>query len=87
MASIESKNLVDKRLRSNCKAKSYDSRKRQLSDLLTVYWTFLDNYPAKSDIKGLIDKTGCWKLTFIICYSKFRLERIYCLQTSETFET
>ena len=30
--------------------KSYDSRKCQLSDLMTVFGTFLDNYPAKSDI-------------------------------------
>ena len=32
------------------------------------FLAFLDNYPAKSDIKGLIELTGFWKPTFIIEY-------------------
>ena len=27
-------------------------------DLVTVFWTFLANYPAKSNIIGLIETTG-----------------------------
>ena len=33
--------------------------------------TFLDKYPAKSDIIGLSDATEYSKLTFIICYARF----------------
>ena len=32
-------------------------RKCQFSDFLTVWWTVLDNYPAKSDIIGSIGTT------------------------------
>ena len=32
--------------------------------LVTVFWTFFDNHPAKSDIKGLIETTSCQKSTF-----------------------
>ena len=39
--------------------KSYDSRKCKVCDMLTVFWTFLDNYTAKRNIIGLIDTTGC----------------------------
>ena len=28
-------------------------------DLFTVFWTFLDNYPAKSDVTSLIETTSC----------------------------
>ena len=31
--------------------------------LLTVFWTFHDNYSAKSGIIGLIDRTGFWEFT------------------------
>ena len=49
--------LLDKWLRPFLKIKYYDSQKCQLSNLLSFLWTFLDNYPAKSDIMGLIDTT------------------------------
>ena len=38
---------------------SYDSRKCQYFDLMTVVWTFLVNYPDKSGIVGLIETTDC----------------------------
>ena len=38
--------------------KTYDVRKRQILRLLTVYWAFLANYSAKSNIIGLIEATG-----------------------------
>ena len=53
--------------------KNYDSRKCQLSDLLTFFLDFLDIYTAKSNIIDLIDRTGCWKLTFVFCYTQFVL--------------
>ena len=54
--------------------------------LLTAFSTFLDYYPAKYDIIGSIDTTGCWKLTLINCYALFYLEKIYGLQTSANLE-
>ena len=72
--------------RSFFKTRSPNSRNCQISDLLTFFWTFLDNYSAKSDIIGLIDKTVCWKLTFVIVYAQFVLNS-YGLQASELFET
>ena len=59
--------------------KNYDFPKCQHSDLLTVSWTLLKNYPDKSDIIGLINTTVCWKLGFIVCYAQ---EKSYGLQTS-----
>ena len=41
--------------------KSYDSRKCQLSDLLTVFWAFLENYPAKPDIAFARVMLGLWE--------------------------
>ena len=46
------------------------------SDLLTIFWTFLDNYPVKSDIIGLIDSAGCWKFNFSICSASFLREKL-----------
>ena len=40
---------------------------------------FLDNYPTKSDI-GLIDPTGCWKLTLIVCYAQFFQTEVIALK-------
>ena len=51
------------------------------------FWTFLHNYPDKSDIISLINTTRSGKLTFIICYAQFRLEKSYGLQTSKSFGT
>ena len=48
-----------------------DSRKFQSFDLLTVFWNFLANYPAKSDIIGLIETTASLKPCFLIGYAKF----------------
>ena len=39
------------------------------------FCSFLDNYPAKSDILNLIDTADCWKLSFIICFTHFLLEK------------
>ena len=47
--------FLHKRLRLNFLGKNYNSRKCQLSELLIIFWTFLDNSPAKADIIGLID--------------------------------
>ena len=44
--------------RSFCSTKSYDNRKCQIFDLSTVFRAFLDNYPAKSIIIGLVERTG-----------------------------
>ena len=35
------------------------------------YFTFLANYPANFDIKGLIKWNGCWKPAFRICSAQF----------------
>ena len=65
-SSIEIKGWVNLFCISGClfKTKSYDSRNCQLSDLFTAFSTFLDNYPAKSDIIRLVDTAGCWKLVY-----------------------
>ena len=56
-------------------SQSYDSRKCQYFDLMTVVWTFLVNYPDKSDTVGLIETTDCWKPAIIIGYSQFSSEK------------
>ena len=39
--------------------KSYESRKCQTFGLLTVFWTFLAYYSAKTDIIDYLETTGC----------------------------
>ena len=75
------KSVLHKRLLSSFfETKSFAGRKFHLSDLLTVYWTFLDNYHAKSVIIGLVDTTGCWKLTFVVCCAQFFLKKVTALK-------
>ena len=59
------KSLLLKRLRQIFfQTKSYGFQKCQFTDLLTVFWIFLDNYLAISDIIGLIDPTDGWKFFY-----------------------
>ena len=44
--------------------------------MLQFFGLFLENYPAKSDIMGLID-ISCWRLTFTIFYAQLLLEKSY----------
>ena len=60
--------LLKRWFSSFCSTKSYDSRKYHFFLFVDRFWAFLDKYLAKSDIIGLSDPTGCWKLTPIICY-------------------
>ena len=57
----------------------------QFYDWLTVFWIFLNNYPAKSNITDLIDRTCCWKLTFVFCCVQFLLEKCFGHQKSTNF--
>ena len=46
-------------------------KKCHLSDLLTVFWSFLDKHPAKNDIIALIDLTVCWKQVKVLKIGPF----------------
>ena len=77
--------ILHKRLLLIFYTKSYGSRKYQIFDLVTVFWTFLANYPAKSDIIGLIKTTGCWKPTSITVYAPFLLNKVLAFKQELTW--
>ena len=49
---------------------SYRPRKSQAFDSLTAYGSFLADYPAKSDIIGLIERADCLKPNLIVGYAQ-----------------
>ena len=55
--------------------------------IVDSFWTFLANYPAKSDIIEIIETAGCWKPIFLMGYAQFASEKNYGLQTSQSFES